>query len=32
MRFDGADLASGVYIVRLATPSGVLVRRMVLLR
>ena len=30
MRFDGADLASGVYIVRLATPSGVLVRRMVL--
>ena len=32
VRFDGADLASGVYIVRLATPSGVLVRRMVLLR
>ena len=32
VRFDGADLASGVYIVRLATTSGVLVRRMVLLR
>ena len=32
VRFDRADLASGVYIARLATPGGVLVRRMVLLR
>ena len=32
VRFDRADLASGVYIARLATPSGDLVRRMVLLR
>ena len=32
VRFDRADLASGVYIARLATPGGDLVRRMVLLR
>ncbi len=32
VRFDRADLASGVYIARLATPGEVLVRRMVLLR
>lgn len=32
VRFDGAELASGVYVVRLATPEGDLVRRMVLLR
>ncbi len=32
VRFDGAELASGVYMVRLAMPGGVLVRRMVLLR
>ena len=32
VRFDRADLASGVYIVRLATPGGDLVRRMVLVR
>ena len=32
VRFDRADLASGIYIARLATPSGGLVRRMVLLR
>ena len=32
VRFDRADLASGVYIARLATLGGVLVRRMVLVR
>ena len=32
VRFDRADLASGVYIARLATPGGDLVRRMVLVR
>ena len=32
VRFDRADLASGVYIARLATSGGDLVRRMVLLR
>ena len=32
VRFDRADLASGVYIARLATAGGDLVRRMVLLR
>ena len=32
VRFDGAELASGVYIARLTTLGGDLVRRMVLLR